>query len=81
MMIPLGSAESADTLGDDDLTRLEAELREEFYRVERAATPGAGTRPPALHESPELLKAFNRWNRVSTVARQRALQRSRDELR
>lgn len=60
-------------LPDDELLRLERELRDEFYAAERAASPASDSRRPAVHERPELLKAYERWSRVSTVARRRGL--------
>lgn len=66
---------------DNELMRLEQELRDEFYAVERAEPPTSDTRLPSLHERPELLKAYERWSRVSTVARQRGLSEQVNELR
>lgn len=63
---------SAD-LGDAELLALERALRDDFLAAERAATPHTDTRVPAVHERPELLKAYERWNRVSTLARRRGL--------
>lgn len=60
-------------LPDHELLRLERELREEFLAAERDAEPTPDSRPPAVHERPELLKAYERWNRVSALARRRGL--------
>jgi hypothetical protein len=65
---------STDSLDDASLIQLEADLRRQFYEAEQRATPAAGTRRPSLTESPDLLKAFNRWSRVSAAAKKRGLE-------
>jgi len=66
--------DATEGLGDAEILALEKKLREEFYRAEREAVRPGETRPPAVQESPELLKAFDRWSRVSTAARKRGLE-------
>lgn len=68
-------------LPDAELLQLERELREEFYAAERAATPTGDSRRPSVHERPELLKAYERWDRVSTLARRRGLGEHAGEMR
>lgn len=68
-----GDTESATALGDAELLRLEAELRQQFFEVERRSTPAGSTRAVTMNESPDLLKAFDRWNRVSAEAKRRGL--------
>ena len=66
-------AAGTDSLGDDELVALEEKLRAEYFRVERDVTPPGETRPPSMSDSPELLKAFDKWNRVNTAAKRRGL--------
>jgi hypothetical protein len=65
--------DATEGLGDAEILALEKKLREDFYRAEQAAMRPGETRPPAVQESPELLKAFDRWSRVSTAARRKGL--------
>jgi len=61
------------TLTDDDLVDVEARLHARFVDLERREKKSRGAKYDLLRSPPDVMDAWDRWSRVNTATRGRAL--------
>ncbi|MGH7636578.1 MAG: hypothetical protein ACREOK_02915 [Gemmatimonadaceae bacterium] len=62
-----------DSLSDEDIKTIEAQLHGKFSTLEKRERKARGDRFSMMHASADLLDAWDRWSRLLNATRERAL--------